>query len=142
MHLNRASWLGALALITAGLLIGLSFIATPVKFMAAGIGVAELLQVGRVTFRASLGVETVCVFGLLVLARGKARGAVVACAFILAAQHVMLMPALDARTLAIISGNAVPPSSLHMIWIIADMVRVLIYLMLGASSLMAAEGVN
>ncbi|MDF1835030.1 MAG: hypothetical protein P1U62_09130 [Alteraurantiacibacter sp. bin_em_oilr2.035] len=118
----------------AGILFALSFIATPVKFLAANLRTAELLAVGRVTFRASLLVELILLAVLLILARRRMRYALCVVATILALQWLALMPLLDARTLATMAGNAPPPSFLHLYWIIADLLRLALYLILATLS--------
>lgn len=118
-----------LALVAAAILLALSFVATPVKFLAQGVPLADLLAVGRVTFRASLAVELCLLLPLLVLAQGPSRWLVATAAAILAGQWLVLMPQLDARTLARIAGEIVAPSSLHAWWIAADAMRIAAYLL-------------
>lgn len=126
---------GVLAGVAAGLLAGLSFVATPAKFLAAGVPLGHLLAVGRVTFRASLAAEALMLLALLALAPGRLRLWVLAIAALLAAQHLLFMPALDPRTLAVMAGEVIPPSPLHAIWIMADVLRIGAYAALGAFAL-------
>ena len=123
------SWTGA------GLLLGLSFVATPAKFLAGNVPLEHLLAVGRVTFRASLAVEGVTLLLLLLISPGRLRWLAGTIAAVLAAQHLLLMPALDARTLAVMAGEVVPPSPLHALWIAADFLRIGAYAALGALAL-------
>lgn len=108
----------------AGLLAGLSFVATPAKFLAENVPLEHLLAVGRVTFRASLAAEGFILLLLVVVAHGRLRWWPVAIAVVLGVQHLLLMPALDARTLAVMAGAVLPPSPLHGIWILADILRI------------------
>ena len=133
----RLLWCGALASAVAGVLFALSFVATPVKFLAADVSTAELLAVGRVTFRASLIVELALLASLLVIAQRRLRYLLLFAASILALQWFVLMPLLDARTLATIDGTSVPPSSIHTYWIVADSLRLAIYLIVAALSFKA-----
>lgn len=119
----------------AGLLAGLSFVATPAKFLAENVPLEHLLAVGRVTFRASLAVEGFMLLLLLVVAHGRLRWWSAAIAVVLGGQHLLVMPALDARTLAVMAGAVLPPSPLHGIWILADGMRIGAYVGLGVVAL-------
>lgn len=111
----------ALALVPAiwlGLLIGVSFIATPVKFTAPSLALEPALDVGRVTFglfsRVEWGVAAI-LLGMGVVARlppWRAAGVgllVVA----LAIQALWLLPVLDTRVAAVMAGAPLPPSGHH-----------------------------
>lgn len=110
--------LGLIPAIWLGLLIGVSFIATPLKFTAPTLDLGPALDVGRVTFglfgKVEWGVAAILVLtvvlaripiwrsagvGLLVLALGF--------------QALWLLPALDARVAAVIAGTPPPPSWHH-----------------------------
>lgn len=123
---------GLVSMFAAGLLFALSFIATPVKFMAANVPLEQLLAVGRVTFRASAGAEALLLLALLILAPGGLRRWPIGIAVVLAAQFALLMPVLDARALAVMAGQVVPPTVLHEVWIAADLARIAAYLVLCA----------
>lgn len=127
---RAAAWTGMLAAAAAGSLFALSFVATPVKFLAPNVPLEHLLAVGRVTFRASLGFECLILTGLILTARGKGRWLVLAAASTLAVQWFLLMPQLDARTLARLAGERTDPSSLHHWWIAMDLVRLSFYLLI------------
>ena len=113
----------------AAILLALSFVATPIKFLAEGVPLAHLLAVGRVTFRASLVIEICLLIPLLVLAAGRVRWLVVTAAVLLVGQWLVLMPSLEVRTMARMAGEVIAPSPLHAWWIAADAVRIVIYLM-------------
>lgn len=131
----RNLWTGALACAAAGALLALSFVATPVKFLANGVPLEHLLLVGRVTFRGSLATELCLLVPLLIVASGRLRWFAGLAAMVLAVQWLLIMPALDARTLARIDGAMLPPSSLHIVWIVADAARVVVYLATAALAL-------
>ncbi len=105
-----------LALIWLGMLIGVSFLATPVKFAAPNLSLPVALEVGRVTFALFAKVEWALTALLLIaLAAGRLkRGALPAllAAGIVAIQALWLLPILDARVSEILAG-ATPPASLH-----------------------------
>lgn len=127
MTFRREAWIVALAAASLAALFALSFVATPVKFLAADVPIAHLLAVGRVTFRASLAVEGILLLALLFATYGKMRWLTAAIAAILLGQWLVLMPQLDERTLARIAGAVLEPSSLHRWWIVLDVVRLALY---------------
>jgi len=113
--------MAALALVPAiwlGLLFGVSFIATPVKFAAPTLELGPALDVGRVTF-ALFGKIEWGVAGLLALAvflAGFPRFALAGLAVLitaLALQSFWLLPALDVRVAAIMAGETLPGSYHH-----------------------------
>ena len=120
----------AIAWAWAGLLLGVSFIATPVKFLAPSVSLADLLEVGQVTFAALRWCECVTVVGLGVLVgmnkptRAQV-GLFVALVALMAFQYGWLLPTLDVRTQAIIDGALdLPPSMLHWVYPVAEVVKV------------------
>ena len=125
--IRRRIWTGVLAIVAASVVAALSFVATPVKFAAPDVPLDHLLAVGRVTFRASLACEAAILFPLILVATGMCRLIVAAASAVLALQWLVLMPALDARTLAVMTGETLTPSSLHGWWIAADVLRIVLY---------------
>lgn len=116
-----------LATLYIGLLLGVSFLATPVKFLAPSLTLPVALDVGRQTFMAFNMTELVCALVLSVLALlGAARrpqvlaGSVLLLVFI---QTVWLLPVLDARVEIILQGDVPPPSQLHNLYIAMDVVK-------------------
>ena len=109
------------AAVWLGMLIGVSFIATPVKFQAAGLDLAVALDVGRLTFGLFALVEWVLA-GLLVATMLTARtawwhrGLAGLLVGILALQTMWLLPALDLRVEAIIAGRMPDPSIHHALY--------------------------
>lgn len=124
---RRSLWALVFAVTAFASLATLSFVATPVKFLAQEVPIAHLLAVGRVTFRASLGVEIALLAALVITATGQARWLTCCAAAALAFQWLGLMPELDERTLARMAGSVLAPSSLHHWWIVLDIVRLTIY---------------
>lgn len=127
---RRDLWTMVLAAAAFATLFALSFVATPVKFVASDVPIAHLLAVGRVTFRASLGVEGLLLTLLLLTARGRIRLLIVGSAAILLAQWLALMPRLDERTMARIAGATLESSSLHHWWVVLDLARLGLYVLI------------
>lgn len=127
------------AVLWLGLLIGVSFLATPVKFQAPSLDLPTALDVGRVTFALFSRVE----WGLWVLLAGAALAArariggwtlVGALAVILAVQTLWLLPVLDARIGRIIAAEAPPPSAHHLFYVIAEGLKALVLALLAAAA--------
>lgn len=124
----------------AGVLVGVSFVATPVKFLAPSLSLAVALDVGRQTFRALNWIEIGCAVVLLaiVLARYRTKIAV-SLAFLLAAavlaQAVWLLPLLVARVGMIIAGQSPQPSSLHSFYVMLEVLKLVLL-----AGLMMASG--
>lgn len=132
---RRADWgilaFSTLALLWAGMIVGVSGIATPVKFSAPMLTRPVALDVGRTTFNLFGKIEfTLCVL-LLLTAIVAARHPInlVAVAFvgaIVAWQAWSLIPALDAQVSRIIDGSSSPPSWQHSAYIGAEAFKIIL----------------
>ena len=112
------------------MLAGVSFLATPAKFLAPSLDLPVALEVGSHTFRVFQWVEFA--FSLLVLAlaaiarRPRTLIAVaVVLFFLVELQMLWLLPALHARTLLIIAGQTPPPSQLHNLYAVIEAAKFL-----------------
>jgi hypothetical protein len=116
------------AVVWLGMLLGVSFLATPVKFQAPSLERPVALEVGRVTFTAFAKVEWGLAFllGIAVLfpraPRAKILFAAVA-VLIVALQALWLLPVLDARIDAVIAGEPMSPSMHHMLYAAMEAVK-------------------
>jgi hypothetical protein len=115
-----------LALIWLGLVIGVSFVATPVKFTAPSLDLPTALEVGRVTFRLLARIEWLLALVLVASTWGRRQrlpwsGVVVLAIVVIEASW--LLPSLGARTDAIRSGATPPESSLHTVFIAAELLK-------------------
>lgn len=131
---------GSLSLLWAGVLTGVSFLATPVKFTAASITLPVALDVGRVTFAALNLCEIVLVVVLVTVVAGLARSAlnIAASALLLVivvAQTLWLLPELDERVTMIIAGTKPPPSSLHLLYVLAEGTKLVALVTLAAANI-------
>ena len=128
-----------LAWLWAGLVLGVSFVATPVKFLAQSLSLADALEVGRVTFEALKWIECVAVVALAATiwtAAPRCRelallGVIVV---ILLCQYAWMLPVLDARVQTIIDGQDLPPSSLHWIYTALEFVKVVVLVVVGLAT--------
>lgn len=112
-----------LAAVWLGIVIGVSFMATPIKFTAPSLSLMTALEVGRVTFRLLSQVEWgLAAMMVVVLATAAERRtdvlmAALAVAVIVLLQSTWLLPALARKTDAIASAISASPSSLHQVFV-------------------------
>jgi hypothetical protein len=128
--------LGALIMVWAGVLIGVSFLAAPAKFGAPGLSLPVAMEVGRREFGTLNLAEIVLAVVTLALAayvrpeRAIWFGLGLA-ALIVALQWLWLLPVLDARAELIIEGGAPEPAPWHALYIGAEVVKLLALLISG-----------
>jgi len=123
-----------------GITVGVSMIATPVRFTAPSITRPIALDVGRVVFAALNKVELAALAILLIIVRigGVTQKWWAACAFltfIVLAQGVWLIPELAERTDIIMAGGEPSPSYAHAVYSSLELVKVGLLLYFGFSSL-------
>lgn len=125
-----------------GITVGISIIATPVRFTAASITRPVALDVGRVVFAALNKAELAALVLLLIIVRvaGLSRQWWIACAMltlIVLAQGAWLIPELAARTDIIMAGGEPPPSYAHAIYSSLELAKIALLLYFGFSELSA-----
>lgn len=118
-----------LAGLWAGVALGGSLVAAPAKFRAPSLTLEVALDVGRAQFLwLGLTEALLCaalLIGLVCVDDRRWRWPLLATG-ILAVQRLIIMPPLDVRTLQVIAGEPAPPSSLHVIYIAAEIVKFLL----------------
>jgi hypothetical protein len=102
-----------------GLLVGVSFVAAPVKFNAASLSLPVALDVGRATFSVFNNIEWVMFTALVatIVLSGPSlvsRVATLLLAAVLLLQSAWLLPVLNQRIAAIIAGHDLPSSPDHL----------------------------
>lgn len=112
----------------AGAIIGLSFIATPVKFQAPHLALPVALEVGRYTFGLFSNVELGFLIATVIAAvfappRRIAFLMLGAVAVLLLLERWWLLPELDARVSQILAGGAVTLTSSHWIYAVFDICK-------------------
>jgi hypothetical protein len=117
-----------IALIWLGMILGISFLEAPVKFMAPSVTREIGLDIGRYVFGAFNKVE--CVLALviailLIIIRRKDLSMVpLGLAWLsLALQTAWLLPVLEARTEVIIQGQRPSPSFSHTIYVVSEVIK-------------------
>ncbi|MEM9438156.1 MAG: hypothetical protein AAGA15_14050 [Pseudomonadota bacterium] len=111
-----------LAALWAGALLGGSFVAAPAKFRT-DLTVPQLLKVGWEQFHALAKAQmvlAVLLFGAVLWQRPELLWLAAIPVAIFAVQQVPLMPALDRRTRSRIEGENVPPSKLHLVFVVLE----------------------
>jgi hypothetical protein len=128
--------LGALIMLWAGVVIGVSFLAAPAKFDAPGLGLPLAMEVGRREFGAlnlaeiALAVVTLALAAYARPERTVSFGLGLA-AVIVFLQWLWLLPVLDARAELIIRGGTPEPAPWHALYIGAEVVKLLALLVIG-----------
>jgi hypothetical protein len=126
----------ALPFVWLGLVIGISAIETPLKFKAPGITLALGLGIGRLVFRALNRVELVIAAVLTAVVAHRAHGWPLVLLGVtdalLLVQVFWLRPRLDRRAVRIIEGEDAPPSSLHIVYIALELLKLLLLPVIGA----------
>ncbi len=129
------------AIFWLGLLLGVSLLATTVKFQAPSLDLPTALDVGRVTFALLSKVEWV-LCGVLIaaaflspLSQGVRLGGCAVLVAVLACQASWLLPALDLRASQIIAGATVPASNHHLYYVAAEGLKTLLLLALSVEAL-------
>lgn len=114
----------------AGVIIGVSFISTPAKFLAPSLSMAVALDVGRHTFRVLSGVEfamailasALCWFGR---SRPEAIAALAGVWVLLLVQRLWLLPVLDARVTLYLAGSEPAVSCHHTLFAAMEAAKIL-----------------
>lgn len=115
----------------AGIVIGVSFIATIAKFSAPSLTRPVALDVGAHTFAMLARIEwgLAAALALFILAAGLTRLRLlllIAIVAILAGEALWIYPQLSARTALVIAGQPLPPSPLHAFSVVAESSKVLL----------------
>ncbi len=127
---------GQIALLWAGVVIGCSFVATPAKFLVPSLSLPTALEIGRVTFRSLVAAElALVVLGIVVLIRLRQRCRLFWYAVaVLAVQWIVVMPLLNARTDAVVSGVPATGPPWHVAYIVLEVAKLVILIILAFSN--------
>jgi len=134
------------AMLTAGSVIGISFVAQPLKFRADDVPLAHLVSAGSAIFHGSHALQWVVLSALVVLALlrpAETRGAL---GLLFAAlgsllMQIALMPAFDQRVEALAAGQpAAPAAGLHLAYVALELVKLAALLRVGTQGHGILEG--
>ena len=115
-----------------GLVIGISFMEAPLKFQAPGITLELGLGIGSLVFGTLNKIELVLMLVMLIAISKIYKqlgnlifGLIATLTLILLVQTFILFPILDARIVMIQSGEEPPPSSVHLIYIVMEVIKLM-----------------
>jgi hypothetical protein len=134
--------LAASCFVWAGMVLGISFLETPVKFTAPSVTLPIGLDVGRHVFGMFNKVEigwSLLVCGLLFISRLKRAvwlPLTIAVA-VVALQTTWLLPVLDARVGMILNGQTPLPASYHLIYVMLEVIKLICLVATGMACLRA-----
>jgi hypothetical protein len=118
------------AMLWLGLLIGVAFLATSVKFMAPSLSLPVALDVGRYTFYVFNKVEWVLAAVLIVAPSGGGtvwpRLLAIGAGILVIVETVWMLPLLDHHVGLIIAGQTPPAADLHDLYIAMEVAKVLV----------------
>ena len=145
-----------IAWVWLGMILGVSFLAAPAKFLAESLTLPVALEVGRVTFQLFDRLEWLWAAALTAVAWRRHRlGALDRRALVTAAlvlgivlvQSAYFLPRLDERVSLVMEGKELQPSPLHTLSGVLEVVQAVALLVLGfvaseAPSARRAEGAS
>jgi hypothetical protein len=125
-----------LIIVWAGIIIGVSFLATPVKFQAPSLTLQAGVEIGRYTFRFLARLELCFLMAALAVAivAKPQRTTVIVLAPVLVAmvlQRYWLLPVLDDRVSQLLAGGTLSFSIHHLVYAVMEASKVTL-LMTGA----------
>ena len=129
-----------IAWVWLGMILGVSFLAAPAKFMAESLTLPVALEVGKVTFRLFDRLEWLWTAALLAVAWRRHRlrtldrrtlGTVVLVLSIVLVQSAYFLPRLDERVSLVMAGQELEPSPLHTLSGVLEVIQALALLVLG-----------
>ena len=111
-----------IGLLWLGMIVGVSFVATPIKFQAPSVTLEIGLDIGRLTFGIFNKIEIVFAVLLavaVILAKRRDKSFVVLGVvwLALALQTIWLLPALIDRIQIVLEGYSLLPSALHSMYV-------------------------
>lgn len=114
--------------IWAGTLFGVSFLATPAKFLAPSLTLPVALDVGRHTFsvfnKMEWGFSLLAILLMISTTQSRmTRGATGLAILVTIVESAWLLPLLDSRVGLIMEGQTPPPSVHHALYIIFEVTK-------------------
>ncbi len=121
--------IACISMIWLGMILGISFLEAPVKFMAPSVTLEIGLDIGRHVFGVFNKVECALAIALAILVvmiRQRDRWVILPAVVWLsvALQTFWLLPLLDDRVGLILQGQTPAPSSLHSLYVVLEVLKV------------------
>jgi len=127
--------LATILLVWAGLALGGNIIAAPAKFQVDSLTLSQLLLVGRAQFEwlriAELGFASVTIL-LCAFVDRRLRILGLLAVTLFGLQHFGLHPKLEARTDLVLSGAPATDRTLHVVFVVFEIVKVVVLVVVGA----------
>ena len=125
------------------MIVGISFVATPLKFQVPSVTLGIGLDIGRLVFGVFNKIEIAfaLLMAFLILLSKKKDKSLVALGLVwlaLALQTIWLLPALVDRIQWVLQGRQLPPSSLHSIYIGLEALKILALAVFGLQNIYQA----
>ena len=121
------------------MVLAISFLEAPAKFRAPGVTVQLGLGIGRVVFRVLNRVELVLLVLAIIAVAIAPQTALLWCtggiAALLAVQLGMVRPALNRRSDRVLAGEEMPRSSMHLVYVALEVVKVALLIAAGSIAL-------
>lgn len=121
-----------------GLLIGVSFLATPAKFLASGLSLAVALDVGRHTFAIFSKLECLLCLALVALLFSRLRTPLsvamgVVLVLVVLLETTWLLPLLDQRVGLILAGQPPAATLHHQLYVSLEVAKLIALIVVGAA---------
>ncbi|WP_369194308.1 hypothetical protein [Streptomyces djakartensis] len=131
----------AVAFVWLGMVLAISFLEAPLKFRAPGVTLSLGLGIGRLVFRALNRVEMLLAVAVAVTVVADDAPAAVTVAgavtlTVLAVQLLLVRPGLNRRSDRVLAGEDLPRSRAHLVYIAAEVIKVVALSILGIRALM------
>jgi hypothetical protein len=119
-----------------GMILGISFLEAPLKFKAPNVTLPIGVGIGRLVFTALNRIEILfclCILVMMIFLRPPLNIWIIVStiSFILLIQSLWLLPVLDQRAEIIISGGVPTQKSVHIYYVIAEVVKAISLIALG-----------
>lgn len=130
------------AIFWMGFFIAISFMEAPLKFSAPDLSMAEGLRIGKIIFKALNTCEWVFLLIIFITCIGKkitrkSLYLVIAISMIMVLETAWLLPILDRDADLIIRGHPVSGHSAHWLYVLLEVIKVPVLLLLGLDSIKA-----
>ena len=133
-----------IGLIWLGMILGISFLETPIKFRAASVSLEIGLDIGRHVFGAFNKVECALALVMVILAliirlRGRWLIPLAALWLSLVLQTFWLLPLLNARVELIVQGQTPGPSLAHTLYVVLEILKAIALALYGFGNLLIEQ---
>lgn len=133
----------ALIFVWVGFICSISFFESWIKFRAKGVTVPIALSIGKLVFTVLNRIEWVLALLILVMLFLSAFftptiGLTIGITFfVLLLQTIWMLPALNSRALLRIDGKEIPPSKLHVYFVLGEFIKLVCLVICGSTMLCA-----